>query len=337
MPLLPGRQNVSRNIRRLMHEGYPQRQAIAIAMREAGIARPRIGEKMDNAIEETVFHLQPAGVSFKGRVHLEGDHLIGELWVQYAGLPPRKITATVDMRAIVDALKSQASSDPEISGLFDFVKKGVKSLSSAAKSIGRNKLVKGLSRGVKSVIRSPATGAILNAAAVAFPPVGLPAAAAYQGAHAALSALDKRGNVLKKLGVFASKGAASFVPGMPPGVAAAAQQLMQHGQLTPALLRAAEKVAGPGAARELAEGQKAVAMIKQLGHRARGGDKRAAMQAAILRRVQHARRQAAHANAQLMALRQQPVPMPRAFHPFTPSASTMPVHVPRPLQMAHAF
>jgi hypothetical protein len=43
MPLRKGRgkKAVSSNIRMLMHEGYPQRQAIAIAMRTAGMARKR--------------------------------------------------------------------------------------------------------------------------------------------------------------------------------------------------------------------------------------------------------------------------------------------------------
>lgn len=41
MPLRKGRSKkvISGNIRRLMHEGYPQRQAIAIALRKAGKAR----------------------------------------------------------------------------------------------------------------------------------------------------------------------------------------------------------------------------------------------------------------------------------------------------------
>jgi len=43
MPLKKGKSKtaVSTNIRRLMHEGYPQKQAIAIAMRMAGKARKR--------------------------------------------------------------------------------------------------------------------------------------------------------------------------------------------------------------------------------------------------------------------------------------------------------
>lgn len=362
MPLHAGhsKATVSRNISELVHSGYPQRQAVAIALRKAGLSRSQVGgplvelgtgdnmaqTDMQDAIEETVFHIMPTEVQFKGRVRLEGHFLVGELWVQYGGLPPRKITARVDMAAIVDQLKSQQSDDPEISGLFDFVKKGVKSLGSAAKSIGRAKLVKGLSRGVKSVIRSPATGALVSAAAVAFPPVGIPAAAAYQGANAALAALDKRGDILKKLGVFAkgaAGGAASMVPGMPPGVAQAAQNLIRHGKLDSALLQAASAVAGPEGAKALQAGQHAISMMRDLGNRARGGDPRARMQAAIIRRVNQARQDAQQRNAQLMALRQSAIRrpgmphIPRAFHPPQLSASTMPVQPRLPVQPFRAW
>jgi hypothetical protein len=43
MPLLSGssRKIISQNIRKLRREGYKQKQAVAIAMREAGKPRPR--------------------------------------------------------------------------------------------------------------------------------------------------------------------------------------------------------------------------------------------------------------------------------------------------------
>lgn len=45
MPLKKGRSKatVSSNIRELRHSGYPQRQAVAIAMRKAGKSRRRKG------------------------------------------------------------------------------------------------------------------------------------------------------------------------------------------------------------------------------------------------------------------------------------------------------
>lgn len=43
MPLKKGspQKTVSSNIRKLMHEGRPQKQAIAIAMSEAGMQKPK--------------------------------------------------------------------------------------------------------------------------------------------------------------------------------------------------------------------------------------------------------------------------------------------------------
>jgi len=43
MPLKKGksRKTVGENIRTLRHEGYPQKQAVAIAMRHAGLSRDK--------------------------------------------------------------------------------------------------------------------------------------------------------------------------------------------------------------------------------------------------------------------------------------------------------
>jgi len=41
MPLLKGKKNIGRNIKTEMARGKPRKQAIAIAMRVAGIARKR--------------------------------------------------------------------------------------------------------------------------------------------------------------------------------------------------------------------------------------------------------------------------------------------------------
>jgi hypothetical protein len=47
MPLAKGRSRIAvkRNIKTLMEEGRPHKQAIAISLRKAGMARPHAGKK----------------------------------------------------------------------------------------------------------------------------------------------------------------------------------------------------------------------------------------------------------------------------------------------------
>jgi hypothetical protein len=47
MPLQSGKSKeaIKNNIRKLMHEGYPQKQAIAIAFSNAGLSRKKDGKK----------------------------------------------------------------------------------------------------------------------------------------------------------------------------------------------------------------------------------------------------------------------------------------------------
>lgn len=73
--------------------------------------------------------------------------------------------------------------------------RSVKSVANSAAGIvakvGKAKLVSQVANGVQSVVKSKVTGAILAGAAIAFPPVGAPAVAAYAAANAALLAIDQ--------------------------------------------------------------------------------------------------------------------------------------------------
>ena len=66
------------------------------------------------------------------------------------------------------------------------------------KKIAKSKLVSQVAKTVKSVVQSKITGAAIGAAAVVFPPVGVPAAAAYATANTALAALDKASQIKKQ-------------------------------------------------------------------------------------------------------------------------------------------
>lgn len=66
----------------------------------------------------------------------------------------------------------------------------LKAIGRAATKLGKSKLLKGISRGVKSVIKSKVVGSLAVGASVVFPPVGAPALAAYTAANATLAAYE---------------------------------------------------------------------------------------------------------------------------------------------------
>ena len=61
MPLKPGKskKTISKNIRELMHDGRPQKQAIAIAMSKAGMPKPMKTKRIDS----TKVSISSTGVS----------------------------------------------------------------------------------------------------------------------------------------------------------------------------------------------------------------------------------------------------------------------------------
>lgn len=134
----------------------------------------------------------PSGISARGRYWREGRYLKAVVHVQAAGVSPKTISAEVDLRPIALALK-QRSERLEREGVHvggwpgSFIK--------AVAKVGKSKLIKDVSNAVKSVAQSKLTGAAVGAAAVVFPPVGVPAAAAYATANAAISTLERANEV----------------------------------------------------------------------------------------------------------------------------------------------
>lgn len=66
------------------------------------------------------------------------------------------------------------------------------------KKVGKSKLLSKVADSVKGVVKSKLTGAALGATAVVFPPVGVPAAAAYATANAAIAAIEEAKDVKEK-------------------------------------------------------------------------------------------------------------------------------------------
>lgn len=131
-------------------------------------------------------HIAPSGVSVRGRFWREGPYFKALVHVQTAGAEPKTISAEVDLRPIMRALHRWHRREHGVHvGGFPG------SFFKAVKKIGKSKLLGDVANAVKSVVKSKITGAVISAAAVVFPPVGVPAAAAYATANAALAVLDK--------------------------------------------------------------------------------------------------------------------------------------------------
>lgn len=94
--------------------------------------------------------------------------------------------------------------DDEIGSVWSSIKgaaKGaVKGVKKSVTAIAKSKVVKAVAKTAKSIVKSKVVGTMSAGLAVAFPPVGLPAAAAYASANAAMAAID-RGNALRKAAV----------------------------------------------------------------------------------------------------------------------------------------
>jgi hypothetical protein len=128
----------------------------------------------------------PSGLSIRGRAWREGHFLKAAVHIQAAGGAPRTVTAQVDLRPIARALRKwhARKHGVRISGWpGSFLKRVGK--------IARTKLISDVGKAVKSVVQSKVTGAAIGIASVVFPPVGLPAAAAYATANSALASIER--------------------------------------------------------------------------------------------------------------------------------------------------
>lgn len=170
----------------------------------------------------TTLSVHPQGFWLKTHFYREGNLLHAVAYSVIAG-HPEVFHASVDIRPIVAAVvkahnalhaQNKISGDDVLIGWgFSFsdlnpaklAKNAVqavthpgRSVSSVARSaagivqkVGKSKLTSQIASGVKSVVKSKVTGAILAGTAIAFPPVGAPAVAAYAAANAALMAIDQ--------------------------------------------------------------------------------------------------------------------------------------------------
>lgn len=161
------------------------------------------GHEIIGADDTVQLHVAPSGVSVKGRYWREGHWLKAMVHVQAAGSAPKTITAQVDLRPIARALKKwqlqQHARGARVGGWPG-------SFFKAVKKVAKFKLVSQVASSVKTVVQSKITGAVVGAAAVVFPPVGIPAAAAYATANTAIAALDTASQIKRQAQAVLSSG-----------------------------------------------------------------------------------------------------------------------------------
>lgn len=197
-------------------------------------------------------------VSVKARFWCQGHKLMAAVHTVAAG-EPQIMYFELDIRPIAAALskwhqKEHLRMGCEISGFPGSVWK-------AAKKIGKSKLMKTIAKTTKSVIRSNVTKAVVATAAVVFPPVGVPAAAAYAGAAVTLDRIEQAEKIEHK-----------------------AKQLLRSGH------RDTVRQHAPEIKQALVEAKQARTGLKQLAARSRAGDREA--QAAVkIFSIVHASRQ----------------------------------------------
>lgn len=187
------------------------------AFEDAG-EEPEYSEDVSGCVGCSVSGDLPASASGRGywvKTHFfrEGDFLCATTYLVANG-EPEILHFKVDLKralALVVRYHQQlhgslpASDDYHVSGcvgcdIFNTHVGGIfGSIYNAAKKVATSSIVKKVTGGVRSVIRSKALGAAVAATAVVFPPVGVPAVAGYAAANAAIIAIEKGGAVAKEV------------------------------------------------------------------------------------------------------------------------------------------
>lgn len=131
--------------------------------------------------------IHPAGFTIRGRFWTEGTLL---KCTAHAMLNGELVTvnAQVDLKDVMQLILQSPNSSAVIGGFPGSVVK-------FAKKVGKAVVNNKVTAAMKSVVKSKITGAIVGTAAVVFPPVGLPAAAAYAAANVGLAAIENANKV----------------------------------------------------------------------------------------------------------------------------------------------
>lgn len=157
-------------------------------------------------VDKNSLQIKPQGTCIKTCFYREGPYLHviatlvkdGDCQVFKGSLDVRPIQAAIARRHA--ALHGAHSI--QVSGFFS-------SISHAVHSIGHSKLLSGIAKGIKDVAKSKTFGAIAGVTAIVFPPIGLPAAAAFAVAKTSIGVIDEANAVKNKVTQIANTGTAA--------------------------------------------------------------------------------------------------------------------------------
>lgn len=118
--------------------------------------------------------------------------IMSRVKAMHENLHGQKISGDELRQAIVGCVGCDCQGRVQVAGFFDSIASVAKSAAKVVSKVGKTKLVSTIGNAVKSVVKNKVVmGGALAVASVAFPPVGLPAAAAYATASGALSAINQ--------------------------------------------------------------------------------------------------------------------------------------------------
>lgn len=263
----------------------------------------------------TQVRVHPEGFWIKTHFYMEGPLLHAVTYSCIAG-NPEIFRASIDTRPLMarviklhnrmhenkisgeDVQSALYGHEAQIGGFLDSIAAPFKSAASAAagavKKLGKTKLVQAIGSGVKSVVRSKVTGGLIAATAVAFPLVGVPAAAAYATANKALDVIEKPGKLVEM-------GKQAIDKNLPPQARAAAKAafatasgaILKEASSNKRQLPAAAKGKGIYARAMLIAKQRAAQAKKVMGRvaaKAKAGDVEAKKYARVITLAHNARR-----------------------------------------------
>ncbi len=157
-------------------------------------------------VDTNSIQIKPQGTCVRSCFYREGPYLHAIVTLVKNG-EVDVLKASLDLRPIAAALKNyharmHGAESTEVSGFFS-------SISHAVSSIGHAKIFKTIATGIKDVAKSKTFGALAGVTAIVFPPVGLPAAAAFAVAKSSIAVIDEANAVKNKVTQIANTGTAA--------------------------------------------------------------------------------------------------------------------------------